>query len=146
MVVVQERLESGAGFVAAHSLARAGGLVQVHLCEEQWGITARLGRLSSAAVRHGRLSSAAARNMRLSSARLRHGRLSNGAWWTDIGGLIGSTVLMVMQAHDRTVCATELEEVPAVAIRVGVVRVALGLDDAKENLDDALADYALSET
>ena len=35
---------------------------------------------------------------------------------------------------------------PAMAIRVGVVWVALCLDDAKENLDDAVADDAPSET
>ena len=35
---------------------------------------------------------------------------------------------------------------PAMAIRVGVVWVALCLDDAKENADDALADDAPSET
>ena len=35
---------------------------------------------------------------------------------------------------------------PAMAIRVGVVWVALCLDDAKDNADDALADDARSET
>ena len=35
---------------------------------------------------------------------------------------------------------------PAMAIRVGVVRVALCRDDAKDNADDALADDARSET
>ena len=35
---------------------------------------------------------------------------------------------------------------PAMAIRVGVVWVALCLDDAKENADDALVDDAPSET
>ena len=35
---------------------------------------------------------------------------------------------------------------PAVAIKVGVVWVALCLDDAKDNADDALADDARSET
>ena len=35
---------------------------------------------------------------------------------------------------------------PAMAIRVRVVWVALCLDDAKENLDDAVADDAPSET
>ena len=35
---------------------------------------------------------------------------------------------------------------PAVAIRVGVVWVALCLDDAKDNVDDALVDDARSET
>ena len=93
------RLESGAGFVAAHSLARAGGLLQVLQCEKQWSITARHGRLSSATARHGRLCSAAARHIRLSSGMFRHRRLSNAAWWTDIGGLIGLAALVVMQAH-----------------------------------------------
>eukprot|EP00959_Pyramimonas_sp_CCMP1952_P444066 9296990-Pyramimonas_sp.AAC.1 len=94
MVVVQRRLESGVRFVAAHSLARAGGLLQVIQREEQRGITARHGRLSSATARPGRLSSAATRYIRLSSGRPRHRRLSNGAWWTDIGGLIGPAVLV----------------------------------------------------
>ena len=86
MVVVQQRLESGACLVAAHSLARAGGLLQVPQCEKQWGITARHGRLSSAAARHGRLSSATARRIRLSSGSARRRMLSSAARWTDIGG------------------------------------------------------------
>ena len=72
-------MESGACLVAAHSLARAGGLLQVPLCEKQWSTTARHGRLSSANARHSRLSSATARHIRLSSGSTRHRRLSTAA-------------------------------------------------------------------
>ena len=92
-------MESGACLVAAHSLARAGGLLQELQCEKQWSTTARHGRLSSTTASHGRLSSTTARHIRLSSGSVRHRRLSSAAWWTDIGGLIVSAVLVVMQAH-----------------------------------------------
>ena len=115
-------------------------------CEKQWGITAKLGRLSSATASHGRLSSAVTRYLRLSSTRLRHCSLSNAVWWSDNSGLIDMAALVVMQAHGRAVCPNELEEMPAVAIYVSVVWVALCVNDAKENADDALADYGVSET
>ena len=102
-------MESGACLVAAHSLPRVGGLLQVPLCEKLCRTTARHGRVSRATARHGRLSSATARHGRLSSATARHIRLSSGsprhrrpssaAWWTDIDGLIGSAVFVVMQPH-----------------------------------------------
>ena len=89
-------MESGARLVTAHSLARAGGLLQVPHCEKQWSSTARHGRLSSATAWHGRLSSATDRHISLRSGSARHCRLSSAAWWTDIDGVIGSAVFVVM--------------------------------------------------
>ena len=66
-------------------------------------------------------------------------------WWSDIGGLIGLAILVVMQAHGGAVCASEFEEMPAMAINVRVVRVALRVDDAEHDVDDALADDVLRE-
>ena len=82
-------MESGARLVTAHSLARAGGLLQVPHCEKQWSSTAR----------HGRLSSATGRHISLTSGTARHRRLSSAAWWSDIDGVIDSAVFVVMQAH-----------------------------------------------
>ena len=100
----------------------------------------------SATASRGRLISAVTMCLRLSSTRLRHCSLSNVAWWSDNNGIIDIALLVDMQAHGRTVCANELEEMPAVAIYASVVWVALCVNDAKENADDALADYGVSET
>ena len=50
-----------------------------------------------------------------------------------------------MQAHERGVCAKELEDMSPMSVEVGVVVVALVLEEAKAHADDARADDAPSE-
>ena len=65
---------------------------------------------------------------------------------THVGGLIRCAVFVVVQAYPRAVAAKKLEDMLPMSVHVGVVGVALRLEDAKAHADYAHADDALSET
>jgi hypothetical protein len=127
VMVVHERLESGASLVTAHGTARTGDVAKVCLRNRQLQST-------------GRLSSATGGDWRLLQS------WENNCLWTHVRGLIWFAVFVVVQAHDRTVCAKKLEEMCPMSVRVGVVGIALRLEDAKAHADYARADDAKGET
>ena len=128
---LQERLESVASLVAAHGSARKGDVAKVMPRDYPCRID------SCVAVR---LSSVTGGDMRLLQS------WKNKCPWAHVLRVIWFAVFVVVQAHHRAVSAQELEDMSPMSVRVGVVVVALRLDDAKAHAHYARADDAPSET